>query len=156
MTWYLVPIGNFAILRRSTEPCDVAIGSMCDHVFREHVAAQRGDGGDDDAGGCGDPTAAATGGGANGIGEQVRQSGDSNRGVCYTHRRDEHTNGDRCELDSDRDVEEPCTRCKANRVQHLVLLWVPCGGYSPCLLLVHPLLDLCPKGLGSGFVGLLE
>lgn len=149
------PTGDVVVLWGSAESSTTAIGSMCHDILRQHVAAQRGGCGDDDASGDRDPTATATAGGAIGRHKQIQQGGGSDGGVRHTHRRDKHSDRDRCQPDIDWDVEEPCPRSKAHKLQHLVLLWFPCRCSHPRMLLVHPMLALCPKGLGPGFVCLL-
>jgi len=150
------PTGNVAVLRRSGESSAVTVGTMCDDILREHVAAQRGDGGDDDAGGDGDRAAAAFGARAVGGGEQVLPSGDSDGGVRNADRWNKHSNRDGCELDNNRNVEEPLPRGKTNQLQHVVLLRFPCGYSHSPLFLVHNLSPLCAQRFGSGFVFLFE
>lgn len=101
------PTGNTAVLWRPGESSAVTVRAMRDNILREHVAAQRGDGGDDDAGGDGDRATATAGARAVGGGEQVLPRGDSDGGLRHAHRRNKHTNGNGCELDNNRNVEEP-------------------------------------------------
>lgn len=141
--------GDVGVLWRATEPSAAAIGPLCHVILRKHVDAQRGSRGDVDAGGDGDPAAAAGVAGAIGGGEQVQQSGGPDGGVRDADWGDQHPDGDRCQPHIGGDVEEPRPRGEANKLQHLVLLCFPCRVYFPHILLVHHLLALSPKGIRS-------
>lgn len=99
--------GYDVVLRRSSESGTTVIRYVRDYILCEHVDAQRGDGGDDDAGGDRDFTEDAAEGGAVGSREQVLQGGGACGGVRNADRRDQHADGDRCQLDTGGDVEEP-------------------------------------------------
>lgn len=149
------PAGNVGVLWRSGESSAVTVGAMCDDILREHVAAQRGDSGDDDAGGDGDSAAAACGARAVGGAEQVQPRGDSDGGVRDADWGNKHFDGNGCELNNNRNVEEPLPRSKTNKLQHVVLLRFPCGYSHPHLFLVHTLSPLCAQRFCSCFVFLL-
>ena len=137
------PTGNVVVLWRSPKSTNAAVGFMCHDILRQHVAAQRGGGGDDDAGGHWDPASAASAARAVRICQQVQQGGGADGGVRYAHRRDKHPNRYRREPDTDWDVEEPCPWGQAHKLQHVVLLWIPCGRSHANLLLVHHMFALC-------------
>lgn len=147
----LDPTGNAGVLRRPTESIAAPIGLMCHDILRQHVAAQRGNRGDDDAGSHRHPAAPPAAARAIGSRQQVLKSGSSYSGLRHADRRLEHVDRYRSELDTDRNVEEPGSRSKAYQLQHLVLLRIPFCCFDVNLVLVHHMFDVCEKGFGSGF-----
>ncbi|KAL8170157.1 hypothetical protein V2J09_021961 [Rumex salicifolius] len=99
-------INHYVVLRGGGKAIAAIARHLRNHRVSEHVDAQCGGGGDDDAGGDGDPTAVARGRGPIGGAEQVLQGGGVGGDILGGGGRDEHTNGDKCQPNIGGDVEE--------------------------------------------------
>ncbi|PQM39779.1 malate transporter [Prunus yedoensis var. nudiflora] len=100
---------------------------MWDRSLREHVDAQRGDRGDDDARRHRHPSTLSDRPQSVRRCGQVLQSCGSWRVILHNHRRHEHSHGDRCQSHIGWDVAELFPRGSSSHLQHLVLVCFPFG-----------------------------
>ncbi|KAM2250684.1 hypothetical protein ACFXTI_005168 [Malus domestica] len=100
---------------------------MWDRSIHQHVDAQRGNCGDDDARSHRHSPAVSDGSRPVRGCEQLLQSRDSGYVVLHNHRRDEHTDGDRCQSHLGWNVEELFPISSSDHLQHLVLFRLPFG-----------------------------
>ena len=147
-TWHKTDNGS--ILWRSIESTTCPPWDMCHHGVREHVDAQRGSNGDDDARGDWDPTAPTHGPHSIQRWKQVLQGSGSGGDILCCHRRDEHAYGDRCQCDIGGHVEELFPSRRAYQLQHMVLLWFPSGFAGFLCFVGYSLFSVLLKGFRAG------